>query len=192
VASYQLLSDIYKAKKMADSTVVYQGKLLVMKDSIYSQEKARQIENLTVMEKFRQKDLQEQKLIEEKHTAYKLNMLLVGLLIPFFFLVSVILSKRKINRNIVEFSGVISLLLLFEYLNLLLHHFIGPVTDSSPLLEITILMVIAAILTPSHHRVERWMLYQLTHRHVQHAVVTSNSAEQPPADGLQGTDKSNL
>ncbi|HEY4323972.1 MAG TPA: tetratricopeptide repeat protein [Mucilaginibacter sp.] len=184
ITSLQLLSDIYKEKKLADSAVIYQGKLLTMKDSIYSQDKARQIENLTVMEKFRQKDLQQQKLIEEKHTTYKLNMLLIGLLIPFFFLISVILSRRKIKRNIVEFSGIISLLLLFEYLNLLLHHFIGPVTDDSPLLEITLLVIIAAILTPSHHRVEKWMLHQLAHRsNVQQPAIAKVRREQPNRKG---------
>ena len=182
MVSCELLSNIYKAKKLADSTVTYQGKLLVMKDSIYSQAKARQIENLTVMEKFRQKNIQQQKLIDEKNTTYKLNMLMVGLLIPFFFLVSVFLSKRKINARIVEFSGLISLLMAFEYLNLLLHHFIGTVTDDSPVLEIAILMVFAAILTPTHHRIENWTLHKLTHKiNSNHFPVTEAAGEQPPS-----------
>jgi tetratricopeptide (TPR) repeat protein len=180
LVSCQLLSNIYTAENLADSTVIYQGKLLVMKDSIYSQEKARQIENLTVMEKFRQKTLQEQKRIEEKNTTYKLNMLLIGLMIPFFFLVSVLLSKRKINARIVEFSGLISLLMVFEYLNLVLHHFIGTVTDDSPILEIVILVAIAAVLTPSHHRIEKWTLQKLAHKpSSQHVTSAEFIAEQP-------------
>jgi tetratricopeptide (TPR) repeat protein len=180
MTSCKLLSDIYKAKKLSDSTVIYQGKLLVMKDSIYSGQKVRQIENLTVMEKFRQRDIQQQKLTEEKRAAYKLNLLLIGLLIPFFFLISVILSKRKIKANIIEFSGLLSLLLLFEYLNLLLHHLIGSVTDDSPILEISILVLIAAVLTPSHHRIEKWMLHMLTNKsNAKHVPVTEISAEKP-------------
>jgi tetratricopeptide (TPR) repeat protein len=184
IMATQLLTDIYKKKKLADSTVVYQGRLLAMKDSIYSQDKARQIENLSVMEKFRQKDLQEQKRIEEKRTTYKLNILFIGLLIPFSFLISVILAKRKIRRNIVEFSGIISLLLLFEYLNLLLHHFIGPVTDDSPLLEILVLVAIAAVLTPSHHRMEKWMLRQLAHKpNVPQTEIVKATGQKPSTEG---------
>ena len=161
----QLLTDIYRKAKGADSALAYMGRMQVMKDSIYSQEKVRQIENLTIAESLRQKEREDERLQEDKERSYKLKMLMIGLSIPLFFLVSVILSKRKIKPRIVEFAGIISLLLLFEYLTLLLHPMISDFTGHSPFLEIFIFVALAAILTPSHHRLENWMLHRLTHKH---------------------------
>jgi tetratricopeptide (TPR) repeat protein len=163
--SCKLLTHLYETGKQADSALVYQGRLLVMKDSIYSQEKVKQMESLTIAERLRQKERILEKQQEEEERVYKMNMLLIGLFIPLFFLISVFLSKRKIKRRVVEFSGILSLLMLFEYLTLLLHPIIGDFTGHSPLYEIIILVTIAAVLTPTHHRLEHWMIHQLTHKH---------------------------
>lgn len=180
--SCQLLADIYKAHHLADSALVYQGKLLVMKDSIYSNEKERQIANLTISEELRQKERLQEKLEDEQERSYKLKLLLVGLLIPFSFLISLILSKRKLHARIIEFSGVLSLLLLFEYLTLLLHPLVMKLTNHSPFLEIIIFVSLAAVLTPSHHRLEHWMLFKLTaHKHHPHPIKDETPPEQPAA-----------
>ena len=164
--SCSLLTDIYKAHHLADSALLYQGKLLAKQDSVYSGEKERQVASLTIAEELRQRERLQEKLEEEKERAYKLNLLMVGLMIPFFFLISLILSKRKMHARVIEFSGIISLLMLFEYLTLLLHPLIVRWTNHSPFLEIMILVALAAVLTPSHHRLEHWMLQKLTaHKH---------------------------
>jgi tetratricopeptide (TPR) repeat protein len=160
-----LLTDIYKAHHLADSALVYQGKLLVMKDSINSQEKEKQVANLTISEELRQKERLQEKIEDEKERSYKLNLLLVGLLIPLSFLVSLILSKKKMHPRVIEFSGIISLLLLFEYLTIFLHPIVISWTNHSPFLEIVIFVAIAAVLTPSHHKLEHWMLHKLTAHH---------------------------
>ncbi len=163
--SCQLLTGIYRALHLPDSALAYEDKLLVMKDSIYSQDKERQLSNLTISEELRQKEIQQELLEAQKERDYQLKLLLVGLLIPFSFLISLVLSKRKMHRKIVEFSGVISLLMLFEYLTILLHPVVVKWTNHSPFLEILIFVCIAAVLTPSHHRLEHWMLHKLTHHH---------------------------
>lgn len=170
--SCELLTHLYQIAKQADSALTYQGRLLVMKDSIYSQEKVKQMESLTIAERLRQKERILEKQQEEDERVNKMNMLLIGLFIPLFFLISVFLSKRKIKRRVVEFSGIVSLLMLFEYLTLLLHPIIGDFTGHSPFYEIIILVTVAAILTPTHHRLEHWMIHQLTHK--RHDVYSPN------------------
>jgi len=168
--SCQLLTDIYKSHHLPDSALEYQTKLLVMKDSIYSRDKERQVANLTISEELRQRERAQEKLEEEAERSYKLNLLAVGLLIPFSFLISLVLSKRKMHAKIIEFSGIVSLLLLFEYLTILLHPLVVSWTNHSPFLEILIFVAVAAVLTPSHHRLEHWMLHKLTaHKH--HAIA---------------------
>lgn len=162
--SCQYLAKYYKKKDNADSALLYLDRMLTMQELIYSREKVKQIENLTLSEEIRQRERIEEKLREENDRKYKLNMLFLGLMIPLFFLLSVFLSQRKIKPRIIEFSGILSLLLVFEYIALFLHPIIVEATHHSPFLEIIILVVIAAVLTPTHHRLEHWLLHTLTHK----------------------------
>ena len=61
----------------------------------------------------------------------------------------------------IEFLGVIALLIVFEFLNLLLHPFLERITDHSPVLMLLALVCIAALLVPLHHRVEKWATEKL-------------------------------
>lgn len=171
IKSCELLTSIYQIKHQPDSALSYQGKLLVMKDKLYSQQKIKLLENLTIEEQIRQKDRAEEKAEEARHRTYVLNMLLLGLMIPFFFLLSLMLSKRRVHKRVVEFSGIISLLLLFEYLTILLHPLVELWTNNSPFLEIIIFVGIAAIITPAHHRLENWMLGKLSKHHQQRVQI---------------------
>lgn len=165
IKACELLTSIYETKHQPDSAFSYQGKLLRMKDKVYSQQKVRAIENMTIVEQIRQKDLAQERIERERHRTYVLDMLALGLLIPFFFLISQILSKRRVHKRLVEFSGIVSLLLFFEYLTILLHPLVESWTDNSPFLEILIFVTVAAVITPAHHRLENWMLMKLTRHH---------------------------
>ena len=79
-------------------------------------------------------ELEEEK--EELHQ--KLQLLAIGILIPVFFLVSMYISRKKVHKKVVEFSGIVSLLLLFEYITLLIHPIVAETTHHSPFLEIII------------------------------------------------------
>jgi tetratricopeptide (TPR) repeat protein len=158
------LAAFYKKQGVIDSAFAYQSKLLEVKDSIYSQDKVKQLQNLTTDEKLRQKEINELKQQEAEDRRKRLQLLLVGLLIPLSFLISILLSKRKIRPRIVEFSGIVSLLLFFEYITLLLHPWVKEVTHHNAFFEIIIFVGIAAIITPSHHRIEHWMITKLTYR----------------------------
>ena len=61
----------------------------------------------------------------------------------------------------IKFFGVIGLLIVFEFLNLLLHPFLEKVTHHSPTLMLIALVVIAALLVPLHHKVEHWATTKL-------------------------------
>jgi tetratricopeptide (TPR) repeat protein len=186
IRACELLTEVYKKQHQPDSALSYLGKLVIMKDSVYSQEKEKQIVSLTLAEQLRQKDLLEEKAEQDRHRTYVLNMLLIGLLIPFSFLVSLVMSKRKMHPKVVAFSGVISLLLLFEYLTILLHPAVEHWTNDSPFLEIMIFVAVAAVLTPAHHRLEHWMLTKLTAHHHHPAAVpplqppTAETIPDPP------------
>lgn len=155
------LSQVYK-KLNIDSAYKYQEILVGLKDSIYSREKIREVQNLTSAEQLRQLEIVRLKKAEKKDRSVKLQLLMIGIAIPIFFLMSVLISRKKVNKKMIEFSGIISILLLFEYITLLLHPFVAEKSNHSPLIEIIVFVAIAAIITPSHHKIEHWLIAKLT------------------------------
>jgi tetratricopeptide (TPR) repeat protein len=152
----------YSKSGKLDVAYQYQSDVLAIKDSIYGQERVKQLQNLTIVENMRQKEMEEMKRLEKEQRSKRLQLLLVGLLIPLSFLVSIFLSKRKIKPRFIEFSGIVSLLLFFEYITMLIHPWVKEVTHHTPAYEIIIFVLIAAVITPSHHRFEHWLVTKLT------------------------------
>jgi hypothetical protein len=82
----------------------------------------------------------------------------MGVIILTFIIVFLILSHSIIiNEKWIKFLGVITLLIVFEFLNLLIHPYLEIVTHHSPILMLAALVLIAAILVPFHHKIEKWV-----------------------------------
>ena len=64
----------------------------------------------------------------------------------------------------IEFLGVVALLIVFEFLNLLLHPFLESITHHSPVLMLLALVCIAALLVPLHHKLEKWATTKLVEK----------------------------
>jgi hypothetical protein len=80
-------------------------------------------------------------------------------------LVFLALSRKTItSTKTIEIVGVIVLLFVFEFINLLIHPFIGNLTHHSPLLMLLIMVCIAALLVPAHHRLEKWITHKLVEK----------------------------
>ena len=77
------------------------------------------------------------------------------------------LIQVKYNSKLITFFGVVALLIVFEFLNLLLHPFLERVTNHSPVLMLLALVCIAALLVPLHHRVEKWATTKLVEKNKQ-------------------------
>ncbi len=157
-----LLVKLFKEKNNTDSAFAYQEIKVALKDSIESRERIKAMQNLATEEELRQKEIAKQKREEVEDRKQKLQLLIIGIAIPIFFFISLVLSRRKVHKRLIEFSGIISILLLFEYITLLLHPFIAEKTNHSPIIEIIIFVTIAAIISPLHHRIERWLIKELT------------------------------
>ncbi|HMC98848.1 MAG TPA: hypothetical protein VKH37_01800, partial [Ferruginibacter sp.] len=96
--------------------------------------------------------------------AEQLQLLGIGIFIPLFFLLVLLISRRKVHVRLLKFLGVISLLILFEYLTLLLHPYVADLTHHTPILELLIFVCVAAVLIRLHHRVEEWFIEKLIRR----------------------------
>ena len=157
------LAGLYKKNKNMDSAVVYLEQEQMLKDSISSKEKIRELQVISSDEQLRQRELEENKRRAKEERHQQLQWLFIGIFIPGFFLMTLLLSRIRIHVRAIKFMGIISLLILFEYLTLLLHPYVVEITHHTPVLELLVFVMVAALLIPTHHRIEHWMIEKLTH-----------------------------
>ena len=158
----KFLSEQYQQQKNADSAFYYLHYVKVLNDSINSKSRIRESQILSSNEQLRQLEMEENKKLLQRERVQQLQLLFIGIFIPGFFIVTLLLSRIKIHIRVVKILGVLSLLILFEYLTLLLHPYVATITHHTPVYEMFIFVSIAAILIPAHHRIEHWLIIRLT------------------------------
>jgi tetratricopeptide (TPR) repeat protein len=160
------LTTHFKKVKNIDSAFFFADYSHQLNDSLNSKAKIRQFQNLTIEEQFRQRELEEERVIAAKKRFQQLQLLLIGIFIPGLFLITLLLSRARIHVRVIRALGILSLLFFFEYLTLLLHPTVAALTHHTPIFEILIFVVVAGILIPLHHRVEHWLIHHLIHHRI--------------------------
>lgn len=157
----KLLLNIYRTTN-SDSAFKYSEIYRIASDSLFSTSKIKQTNLMTFTEDLRQQELANEKLKEEEERKHNIQLSLLAIGIITFIILFLLLSRSFItNTKLIEFFGVIALLLVFEFLNLLLHPFLESITHHSPVFMLLALVCIAALLVPLHHRLEKWTTKKL-------------------------------
>ena len=160
----KLLLDIYRTTN-SDSAFKYSEIYRIANDSLFSATKIKQANLMTFTEDMRQQELANEKLQAEEERKHNIQLSLVAIGIFTFIVLFLLLSRSFItNSKMIEFFGVIALLLVFEFLNLLLHPFLENITHHSPVFMLLALVCIAALLVPLHHRLEKWTTHKLVEK----------------------------
>lgn len=178
-----LLTDAYKGKN-EHMELLYLKIALAAKDSMFNIEKIKQVQKLSFNEAVRQEEIAEEKHREEDTRIINLQLIGIAIFIPFFFLMILLLNKSRTHRKVIEFMSVLSLLLMFEFITLFIHPFVQRISDHLPALELAILVVLASILVPLHHRLSHWVHEKLAHAPHHHPV---KAKEPDTAEPDQGT-----
>jgi tetratricopeptide (TPR) repeat protein len=151
------LADYFQSIHQVDSAYAYLKVTMDIKDTLFSQEKVKSLQQLTFTEQERQQDLAVQKELDARQRKENLQLLVIAVVIPLFFLMVVLLSHSKAKLRSIEIMGRLSLLLLFEFIALLIHPYIANWTHHSPVWMLLILVAIGAVLVPLHHKLEHWV-----------------------------------
>jgi hypothetical protein len=69
-----------------------------------------------------------------------------------------------VSASFIRFLGVMVLLIVFEFINLVLHPFLENLTHDSPLLMLIVLVCIAVMLVPLHHALQKWMTKKMVEK----------------------------
>ena len=76
-----------------------------------------------------------------------------------------LLSRSFItNIRLIKFLGILALLLVFEFINILAHSYLEALTNNSQLLILLLLVAIAALLIPLHNRMEKWTITKVVEK----------------------------
>jgi tetratricopeptide (TPR) repeat protein len=157
------LSKHYKGVNI-DSAYAYLSVSLEIKELLQGADKIRETLILSTNEQLRQAEIVLEKNRSKKLRKQQLQLLFIGIFIPFVFLATFLISRKKASVKLVKLMGIISLLIFFEYLTLLLHPFVSDLTNHTPVYEILIFVMLAAFLIPAHHRMEHWFIQRITNR----------------------------
>jgi hypothetical protein len=161
----KLLTKLYKQENDIDSAFKYLEIMVNTRDSIFSLEKINRLQTLEFNEQLRQQQLSLEKAKAKEQRKQNIQYALIALGIIIFIILFLLLSRSFItNTRLIEFFGILALLIVFEFLNLLLHPFLEKVTNHTPVLMLVALVCIAAFLIPLHNRVEKWSTAKLVEK----------------------------
>jgi len=152
-----LLRILYNKLGLKDSSYYYADMKDAYSDSVFNEQQRNQIQNISFAQQIKEKEDQAKQSEEADQRKQNIQFALIAFGIISFLIIFLLLSRSFItNSKVIEFLGVIALLIVFEFLNLLLHPFLERVTNHSPVLMLLALVCIAALLVPLHHKIEKW------------------------------------
>jgi hypothetical protein len=161
---YDQIAHLYKGRdnnKSAEYFELATG----LRDSLFSVQKKKEIANLTYNEEERQRELTAASLKTKEVRKQNLQYSAMALGLVVFVLLFLLLSHSVIvNQQFIKFLGILALLIVFEFINLFIHPYLEKITNHSPLLILAIMVGVAALLIPVHHRMEKWVTQRLVEK----------------------------
>ena len=156
--SYEYLYKSFEQTNQPDSLNKYFRLAMLTKDSLFNMEKMQSIQALTFREEMRQQEIAEEKLKVEEERKQNIQYALIALGIIIFITLFLLLSRTVIvNERLISFFAILGLLIIFEFINLLIHPWLAHFTHESPVLMLLALVLIASLLIPLHHKLEHWI-----------------------------------
>jgi len=113
------LSSFYENQRNSDSALFYMKIAKATNDSIFSQQKQRQLQSLSFDEKLRQQEIEAAELKAKEEHKHNLQFAAIAIGLITFIILFLLLSRSIIVKTkFIEFFGVLGLLAVFEFINL--------------------------------------------------------------------------
>jgi len=159
------LSQAYNKLHQTDSAFYYLSMQSLLKDSVFNQNNLNKIQSLAFNEQIRKIDEEAKQVIANEQRKQNIQFVLIALGIIIFITVFLIFSRSVVaNERWISFFAILGLLIIFEFINLLIHPWLAHVTDESPVLMLLALVLIAALLIPMHHKMEHMIKEKLVEK----------------------------
>lgn len=163
--AYEYLYKSFDQTNQQDSLNKYFRLAMLTKDSLLNIEKVKSIQALTFREDMRQQEIAAEKQKADDERKDNIQYAAIGLGIIILVTLFLLLSRALlVNERLITFFAVLGLLIVFEFVNLLIHPWLAEFTHESPLFMLLALVLIAALLIPLHHRIEHWIKGKLVEK----------------------------
>lgn len=163
-----VLRKIYTRDQNRDSALYYSEMQISYQDSVSNQKRIAEFQNISFAQQLKDIDEEAKSREAAKQRKQNLQYAFMAFGIVTLLILFLLLSRRIItNVKLIGFLSVVALLIVFEFLNLLLHPYLENITHHSPLLMLLALVCIAALLVPLHHRLEKWAKQSLIEKNKQ-------------------------
>jgi tetratricopeptide (TPR) repeat protein len=162
VGASDLLRRSFKALGETDSAYRYFELRVMYADSLINATNLNKLQNMAFAQELKERE--EAKAKEEEQAARSRNIQfgIIALIVITLGIFLLVLSRTAIvGARAIKNLSLVALLLLFEFINLLLSPLLGDVFDQSPLLILLAMVMIAGLLIPLHHRMEKFITNML-------------------------------
>lgn len=157
-AAALFLKEIYVKAHNSDSAFYYLNMESVLKDSIQKLANIEKIKTLDFQDQMRDIEAKANAQLLEEERQQNIQYAIIALSIVCFVILYFLLSRSVIvTETTISFFGILGLLIVFEFINLLVHPFLERITHHSPILMLIALVLLASILIPIHHKLEKWI-----------------------------------
>lgn len=162
LAASRLLAADFTQAQRPDSALRYADQVIALTDTLFNARKTERLANLSFQDQLDDQALvQARKAAVEKHHD-DVQLAAIAVFIPAFLVLVLLLGRLRVPPRVVEFLGVLSLLLLFEFVQLLIEPQTEPYTHDAPALGLLVQVGLALLLTPPHHRLTQWLKARLS------------------------------
>lgn len=156
------IKDIFLAQSNLDSAFKYGILYQANADSLIEIKKIFQDQNSNFQSYLlnQKKEIDNQIKISERNriTQYVFTFVVILSLLILLFILS---YSAYINERHITYLGIFLMIMIFEFINLLLFPILNKTTEQSPIIMLSIMISIGAIIIPIHHKIEHWMIHLL-------------------------------
>ncbi len=156
IEATDLLERAYHAAGKPDSAYLILKLHATLQDSLVNAEKLSKVENMRFGQQLKEKEEEQARIEAEQERSRNIQFGIIALIVITLGIFLLIFSRTSVvGAKAIKNLSLIALLLFFEFINLLLHPFLGRITHHSPILMLLCMAAIAGLLIPLHHRMEK-------------------------------------
>lgn len=163
--TYEYLYQAFDQINKPDSSLKYYKLAADIREKNYSAEKAKAVEAAKFKQTLDQLKMEEQEKQQQQERRQNIEYIMLAVGIVTLLIVFFLLSRSIIvNERWVSFFGVLGLLIVFEFINLVIHPFVERITHHNQLLMLLALVILASLLIPLHHALEKRIKQKLVEK----------------------------
>ncbi len=156
VGASDLLRRAFKANGQSDSAYHYFEQRVMYSDSLINATNLNKLQNMAFAQELKEGEEAKAKAEAVAARSHNIQFGIIALIVITLGIFLLVFSRTAVvGAKAIKNLSLIALLLFFEFINLLVHPFLGELTHHSPILMLLCMAAIAGLLIPLHHRMEK-------------------------------------